>query len=73
MQGREGVASYSWLGDLGPEPSQKWTYVQKVTVDDVPGLVASGFYPESRADQSLLVADEQMIIDANGATIKFEF
>jgi len=28
------------------EPSQKWAYVKKVTVDGVPGLVASGFYPE---------------------------
>ena len=28
------------------DPSQKWTYVKKVTVDGVPGLVASGFYPE---------------------------
>ena len=28
------------------EPSQKWTYVKKVTIDGVPGLVASGFYPE---------------------------
>jgi cytochrome c len=28
------------------EPSQKWTYVRKVTVDGVPGLVASGFYPD---------------------------
>jgi hypothetical protein len=28
------------------EPSQKWTYVRKVTMDGVPGLVASGFYPE---------------------------
>jgi cytochrome c len=28
------------------EPSQKWTYVKKVTMDGVPGLVASGFYPE---------------------------
>jgi signal transduction histidine kinase len=27
------------------EPSQKWTYVKKVTIDGVPGLVASGFYP----------------------------
>jgi hypothetical protein len=27
-------------------PSQKWTYVKKVTVDGVPGLVAAGFYPE---------------------------
>jgi cytochrome c len=28
------------------EPSQKWTYVKKVTMDGVPGLVGSGFYPE---------------------------
>ena len=28
------------------EPSQKWTYVKKVTVDGIPALVASGFYPE---------------------------
>jgi signal transduction histidine kinase len=28
------------------EPSQKWTFVKKVTIDGVPGLVASGFYPE---------------------------
>jgi hypothetical protein len=28
------------------EPSQKWAYVRKVTVDGFPGLIASGFYPE---------------------------
>jgi signal transduction histidine kinase len=28
------------------EPSQKWTYVKKVKIDGVPGLIASGFYPE---------------------------
>jgi signal transduction histidine kinase len=28
------------------EPSQKWAYVKKVTVDGVPDLIASGFYPE---------------------------
>jgi cytochrome c len=27
-------------------PSQKWTYVRKVTIDGVTGLIASGFYPE---------------------------
>jgi cytochrome c len=27
------------------EPSRKWTYVKKVTIDGVPGLIASGFYP----------------------------
>jgi len=28
------------------EPSKKWAYVKKVTVDGIPGLVASGFYPD---------------------------
>ena len=28
------------------EPSQKWTYVKRVTIDRVPGLVGSGLYPE---------------------------
>lgn len=28
------------------EPSQKWTYVKRVTIDGVPGLLGSGFYPE---------------------------
>ena len=28
------------------DPSQKWTYVKKVTIDAVPGLIGSGFYPE---------------------------
>lgn len=28
------------------EPSRKWAYVKAVTVDGVPALVASGFYPE---------------------------
>ncbi len=28
------------------EPSQKWAYVKKVTMDGVPGLIASGFYPQ---------------------------
>jgi signal transduction histidine kinase len=27
------------------EPSQKWTYVKKVSIDGVTGLVASGFDP----------------------------
>jgi len=26
-------------------PAQKWTYVRKVTIDGMPGLIASGFYP----------------------------
>ena len=28
------------------QPSQKWAFVKAVKVDGVPGLVASGFYPE---------------------------
>lgn len=28
------------------EPSLKWTYVKKVNLDGVPGLIASGFYPD---------------------------
>ena len=28
------------------EPSHKWTFVKKVTIDGVSGLIGSGFYPE---------------------------
>lgn len=28
------------------QPSQKWAYVKAVKIDGVPGLVASGYYPE---------------------------
>ena len=28
------------------QPSQKWAYVKAVKIDEIPGLVASGFYPE---------------------------
>ena len=40
-----------WVDYMFPKPgqteaSQKWAYVKKVTIDGVPGLVASGFYPE---------------------------
>jgi cytochrome c len=40
-----------WVSYMFPKPgqtmpSQKWSYVRKVTLDGVPGLVASGFYPE---------------------------
>ena len=28
------------------QPSQKWAYVKAVKIDGIPGLVASGFYPE---------------------------
>jgi len=40
-----------WVDYMFPKPgqtkpSQKWAYVSKVTIDGVPGLVASGFYPK---------------------------
>ena len=40
-----------WVDYMFPKPgqtelSQKWTYVKKVMIDGVPGLIASGFYPE---------------------------
>jgi cytochrome c len=39
-----------WVDYMFPKPgetdlSQKWTYAKKVTIDGIPGLVASGFYP----------------------------
>jgi signal transduction histidine kinase len=39
-----------WVDYMFPKPgqtglSQKWAYVKHVTIDGVPGLVASGFYP----------------------------
>jgi Cache domain len=27
-------------------PSHKWTYVKRVTIDGVPGLIGSGFFPD---------------------------
>jgi cytochrome c len=40
-----------WISYMLPkpgqtEPSEKWAYVKKVTLNGTPGLVASGFYPE---------------------------
>jgi len=40
-----------WVDYMFPKPgqtvpSQKWTFVKKVTMDGTPGLVASGFFPE---------------------------
>src|SRR5262245_55560799 len=39
-----------WVDYLFPKPgqtvpSQKWTFVKRVTIDGTPGLVASGFFP----------------------------
>jgi cytochrome c len=40
-----------WVDYMFPKPgqtapSQKWAYVKRVTIDGVPALVASGFYPD---------------------------
>jgi cytochrome c len=40
-----------WVDYMFPKPgqaelSQKWTYVKSVTIDGVPGLMGSGFYPD---------------------------
>jgi cytochrome c len=40
-----------WVDYMFPKPGQtkpfqKWAYVKAVKIDGVPGLVASGFYPE---------------------------
>jgi cytochrome c len=40
-----------WVDYMFPKPgqtmpSQKWTFVRKVTMEGTPGLVASGFFPE---------------------------
>jgi cytochrome c len=41
-----GWVSYMFPKPGQTEPSQKWTYVKRVTLGGVPGLVASGFYSE---------------------------
>jgi cytochrome c len=41
-----GWVDYMFLKPGQTKPSQKWTYVKKVMMDRVPGLVGSGFYPE---------------------------
>ena len=40
-----------WVSYMFPKPgqtesSEKWAYVKKVTLDGMPGLIASGFYPK---------------------------
>lgn len=40
-----------WVNYMFPkpgqtEPSEKWAYVKKVTIDGTPSLIASGFYPK---------------------------
>jgi cytochrome c len=45
------IKGSGWVDYWFPKPgqteaSQKWTFVKKVMIDGVPGLIASGFYPE---------------------------
>ena len=40
-----------WVNYMFPkpgqtQPSQKWTYVKRITIDGVPGLIGAGFYLE---------------------------
>jgi cytochrome c len=41
----EGWVDYVFPKPGQSQPSQKWAYVKKVSIDGTPGLVASGFYP----------------------------
>jgi cytochrome c len=40
-----GWVSYMFPKPGQTEPSEKWAFVKKVTLDGTPGLIASGFYP----------------------------
>jgi len=45
------IQGSGWVDYMFPkpgqaQPSRKWAYVKGVKIDGVPGLVASGFYPE---------------------------
>jgi signal transduction histidine kinase len=41
-----GWVDYSFPKPGQTQPSKKWTYVKRIQLDGVPGLIASGFYPE---------------------------
>ena len=41
-----GWVSYMFPKPGQTEPSMKWAYVKRVTLNGTPGLIASGFYPE---------------------------
>jgi len=43
---RSGWVDYMFPKPGQTEPSQKWAYVKEVTMDGIPGLIASGFYPQ---------------------------
>ena len=41
-----GWVSYVFPKPGQTRPSQKWTYVKRVTIDGAPALIGAGFYPE---------------------------
>jgi signal transduction histidine kinase len=41
-----GWADYMFQKPGQTQPSRKWAHVKAVKIDGVPGLIASGFYPE---------------------------
>jgi cytochrome c len=41
-----GWVSYMFPKPGQTEPSEKWAYIKKVTLDGTSGLIASGFYPK---------------------------
>ena len=43
---RSGWVDYMFPKPGQKQPSQKWAFVKAVNIDGVPGLIASGFYPE---------------------------
>ena len=41
-----GWVDYMWPKPGQTKPSLKWSYVRRVNLDGMPGLVGAGFYPE---------------------------
>ena len=41
-----GWVDYMWPKPGQTQPSLKWSYIRRVHLDGVPGLVGAGFYPE---------------------------
>jgi signal transduction histidine kinase len=41
-----GWVDYMWPKPGQTNPSRKWSYVRRVNLDGVSGLVGAGFYPE---------------------------
>ena len=41
-----GWVDYMWPKPGQTQPSRKWSYIRRVNLDGMPGLVGAGFYPE---------------------------